>query len=116
MARKFQEEFESLLQYERLLYEYDLKRMQPSQQDGSCDSFLVESTSKQHYTTHANLPLASSDVFADPPDSVHRRYNMASNPDIRLGSSQLFNFSKQKYQQFLRDGAARQNKWHELTN
>jgi len=106
MAKKFQDEFESLLQYERLLYEYDLKRhenvkierykdlfpndttktmkpgwMQSSHPyDGSFDSFQEEPRNKHHYTTHANLPLACADLFTPPHDAIHQRYNVASNP------------------------------------
>lgn len=81
MAKKFQDEFESLLQYERLLYEYDLKKMQSSHPyDGSFDSFQEEPRNKHHYTTHANLPLACADLFTPPHDAIHQRYNVASNP------------------------------------
>jgi len=81
MAKKFQDEFESLLQYERLLYEYDLKKMQSSHPyDGSFDSFQEEPRNKHHYTTHANLPLACTDLFTSPHDAIHQRYNVASNP------------------------------------
>ena len=98
MAKKFQDEFESLLQYERLLYEYDLKKMQGSHPyDGSFDSLQEEPRNKLHYTTHANLPSACADLFASPHDAIHQRYNVASNPSINLNRSQLFNFSKTTY-------------------